>query len=180
MPPTGADTLPQFEDRFLFHLVDLAGTMPLNTHEGVKELAIAGRLAREFDNTEDFAPGEAYHNSPVRRTIAAAIKSLRDEGLAEADGYLGGYAAIRPTLRGRRRVEEWQRDWAKQRQQRDTLIQRRILEELDRQRRADPGRYQRASRIDVPGFCAAQDITEDEFLANAQRLQAQHKIVENF
>ncbi len=176
--PTDVEVLPQFEDRFLFHLVDLAGAMPLGIHEGVQELAIAGRLASDLGSPKDFTSGEAYHSSPARRTIAAAIKSLRDEGLVEADGYLGGYTTIRPTLRGRRRVEEWRQTWAKQRQQRDTLIQRRILEELDQQRRSNPARYQRQSRIDVPAFCADQNITPAEFLASAQRLEAQRKVSE--
>ena len=51
--PLGPDSLPHFEDRVLYHVVELAGDLPLLAGFGVDDESIAARL------TEDpaFPPG---------------------------------------------------------------------------------------------------------------------------
>lgn len=121
---------------------------------------------------------EEFRGSEARETILAGVQNLEREGLIEFDGAFGTLSTIRPTSRGRRRVREWREEWDKRQQQRDREIQRRILQELDRIRRADPANYQRSGRLDVGALYADLDISPADFLANAQRLEAQGRITE--
>jgi len=174
----GPESLAHFEDKLLYHLVDLTGERPLGQLQGVSEADLAARMTRELGIEASFARSEEFRGPETRETILAGVRNLEREGLGEFDGALGVLSTIRPTSRGRRRVREWRDEWDKWQQQRDREIQRRILQDLDRIRRADPGNYQRASHLDVGALCADLGITPADYLANAQRLQAQGKIVE--
>lgn len=174
----GPGSLSHFEDRLLFHLVDLTGERPLGLFQGVSEADLAARMPGEFGSEEAFIRSEEFQSSETRETILAGVQNLEREGLVEFDGALGTLSTIRPTSRGRRRVREWRDEWEKRQHQRDREIQRRILQDLDRIRRADPANYQRSSHLDVGALCADLGITPADFLANAQRLQAQGKVVE--
>lgn len=46
---TGPKDLPQFEDRLLYHLVELTGDRPLQIGEGVRATDLVGPLAEELD-----------------------------------------------------------------------------------------------------------------------------------
>lgn len=172
---TGPESLPQLEDRVLYHLVELTGDHPLPLGEGVSEAALAERLAEELGIAPDFAQSDEFYGSSARGTVLAAVKALEDEGLLEAIKVMGPWT-IRPTRDGRRRVDQWRQQW---RQAQDRAVQRRILEELERCWRADPGHYAYTSRLDVERLCADLGVPREDYLANAQRLLAQGKIAEN-
>ncbi len=168
----GPESLAHFEDKLLYHLVDLTGERPLGQLQGVSEADLAARMTRELGIEESFTRGEEFRGSETRETILAGVRNLEGEGLVEFDHALGVLSTIRPTSRGRRRVREWRDEWDKRQQQCDREIQRRILQDLDRIRRADPGNYQRSSHLDVGALCADLGITPTDFLANAHRLSA--------
>lgn len=174
----GPESPSHFEDRLLYHLVDLTGERPLGLFQGVSEADLAARMPGEFNFEEAFIRSEEFRGSEACETVLAGVQNLEREGLVEFDGALGTLSTIRPTSRGRRRVREWQDEWEKRQQQNDRAIQRRILQELDRVRRADPANYQRSSHLDVGALCADLGITPADFLAIAQRLLAQGKVVE--
>ncbi len=139
----GPESLSHFEDRLLYHLVDLTGERPLSLFQGVSEADLAARMMGELEIEETLIRSEEFQRSATRDTILAGVQNLEREGLLEFDSALGMLATIRPTSRGRRRVREWREEWDKRQQQRDREIQRRILQDLDRIRRADPANYQR-------------------------------------
>jgi uncharacterized protein (TIGR02391 family) len=173
---TGPEILSQFEDRLLYHLVDVTGNRPLGLFQGISEADLAVRLAGELGIDEAAAASEEFEHSGARNMILAAAQNLKCEGVLEYDGALGMLSTIRPTLHGRRRVEQWRDEWAKRQQERDKFIQRRVLEELDRQRRANPGRYPHGNRLDIAALRTDLGIEAVEYLANARRLEAQGKI----
>lgn len=171
---TGPEDLTQFEDRVLYHLVDLTGDHPLPLGSGVSEADLTERLADELKTNPEFVSSGQYHASTVRGTMLAAIKALEDEGFLEARKIQGPWT-IRPTRRGRRLVDQWRQQWCLAS---DRAIQRRVLEELEQCWRNDPDRYTFTSLIDVDAICADLVIDRRQYLANAQRLLAQGKVDE--
>jgi hypothetical protein len=105
-------SLPHFEDRVLYHLVALTGRLPLPLGSGVSEADLAERLANELGIPPDFPRSPQFHSSDVRGTILAAVTTLEQEGLLEAIKVFGPWT-IRPTLTGRRFVEQWDETWRK-------------------------------------------------------------------
>lgn len=173
----GSESLPQFEDRLLYHLVMLTGDRPMGIGEGISEDDLAVPLAAELNITPEKAQEPDFFGSDARRIILAAVETLDREGLVEVHKVMGPWT-IRPTRDGRRRVSEWRKTWEQNQQKLDRLIQRRILEDLDRQRRANPERHKLMARIDVEALCADLEIDKKMFLANATRLKDQGKIAE--
>lgn len=173
----GPEGLAQFEDRVLYYLVQLTGDRPMALGQGVSEADLASHFTDELGIASEFIGSEQFHASEARGIMLAAVTALENEGLLEADKVFGPWT-IRPTRDGRRRVVQWREEWDRQRQVRDREVQRHILKELDRQRRADPSRYQITSRIDVDGFCSQLDIDKDTYLANAQQLLRRGLIAE--
>ncbi len=171
----GWQTLPDFEDKVLFHLVDIAGPFPLKLSDSISDWKIAERLFHELNISEDFPESIDYDHSDVQGVIYNSIFSLNDQGLVDADGS-GSSAFARPTRSGRDRVAAWRRAWEQNLPKRDRIIQRYLLEELDRQRRSNPMSYKRQSHIDVEKFCAELGISQDEYFVNAERLLDQQKI----
>lgn len=171
----GPESLPHFEDRVLYQLVDLTGGLPLPKGRGVSEGAIAERLSEELGLTPDVIGGPEFHSSSVRGQILAAVDELRRAGLADAIMVAGPWT-IRPTLDGRRRVDEWREQW---RRAQDGAVRRRILEELERQWRADPARHMHVAQIDAAALCAELGVDGGVYLANAQRLLEQGRIAQD-
>lgn len=171
----GPAGLPQFEDRVLYHLVDITGDRPMGIGEGITEAELAVRLADELEIDSGFPKTEDFHASPARGVVLAAVEGLGEEGLLTCLKVFGPWT-IRPTLEGRRRVKEWRDTWQQRVAARDREVQSRILEDLDRQRRGDPENYRFNSRVDVGQLCAAMEISRDVYLANARRLHDQLKV----
>jgi uncharacterized protein (TIGR02391 family) len=121
----------------------------------------------------EIAQGNEVFTSGAEDTILAAVDTLEKEGLVEVTGQ---YADIRPTREGRRRVAQWREEWERQRSKRDREVQRSILQELERQWRADPERYKLSSQLDVDRFCEENGIERTVYLANAHRLMDQGKV----
>ena len=172
----GPEDLPQFEDRFLYHLVDLAGDGPMGHLDGVPEENVAARLADELDTGPESSTREGYDTSPVRDVVSGTIHELETEGLLTVPVKESGPWELRPTREGRRRVAEWREEWKRRRTRQDREVQRAILRELERQWRADPETYKLRSQIDVKRFCAENDIERGVYLANAHRLMEQGKV----
>lgn len=106
----GPETLPHFEDRVLYHIVDLTGDKPLPPARGVSEADIAIRLADELKITSDFPHSPQFHASDERDMILGTIQELEDEGLLEVHAVAGPWT-IRPTRTARRRVDQWRARW---------------------------------------------------------------------
>lgn len=172
----GPENLPQFEDRFLYHLVDLAGDIPMGHLDGVSEKDIAARLADELELSPEFVESDEYRASSVHNIILGTVRELEDEGLLTVPVRTKGTWNLRPTRDGRQRVAQWRERWKQQRGKQDREIQRLILQELERQWRVDPEMYKLRSHIDVDQFCDENDIDDTTYLTNAHRLLEQGKI----
>jgi uncharacterized protein (TIGR02391 family) len=173
---SGPEDLPQFEDWFLYHLVDTAGDRPMGHTEGVPETDVAVRLADELEVPREFFEGAGYLGSTVHDVISGTIQELEDEGLLMVPIKDTGAWDLRPTRDGRRRVAQWREEWERSRSKRDREVQRLILRELERQWRADPEMYKLRSHLDVDRFCEENDVAQDVYLANVHRLLEQGKI----
>ncbi len=99
--------LPHFEDRLLYHLVALTGLNPLPLGAGVSEADLAVRLADELGISPDFPLDPQFHSSDARGVVLAAVTTLEQQGLLDAIKVFGPWT-IRPTLAGRRSVEQWE------------------------------------------------------------------------
>ena len=172
----GPEDLPQFEDRFLYHLVDLAGDRPMGHLDGVPEEDIVARLAGELEVAPEFARSDRYRGSHTQGVVVGAIRELEDEGLLMVPIKTMGAQKLRPTRDGRRQVAQWREEWKQYRGKRDGEVQRLILGELEQQWRDDPEGYKFKSRIDVERFCEENDIEQNVYLANAHRLFEQGKV----
>lgn len=176
MTKNGPDSLEDFEDRVLYQLVDLTGNMPVMAGEGKDEIELSDRLALDLNVTTEFVHSPEFRGSSAHGAVLAAVSSLKDSGLIEGAIYLGGHFEVRPTRYGRSRVAEWKKAWEQRQQMKDRQIQQRILQDLNRQRVADPQTYHLASRVDVSQLCSDLDVRQTDYLANAQRLVDQGKI----
>ncbi len=172
----GPEDLPQFEDRFLYHLVDIAGDHPMGNLDGVPEKEVAARLADELGVADDSIGSDYYRKSEAQSILAGTIKELEEEGMLTVPVRTKSSSDLRPTRDGRRRVAEWCEAWEKRRNRQDHEAQRLILRELERQWRADPEMYKRNSRIDIDKFCEEHDVESSVYLANAHRLLEQGKV----
>ena len=172
----GPEDLPQFEDRFLYHLVDLAGDRPMGALDGVPEQHVAARLADELEDTPEFLKGDAYPGSAAHEVVLGTIRDLENEGLLTVPVKTSGPWALRPTRDGRRRVAGWREEWERRRAKKDREVQRLILRELEQQWRADPEMHKLRSLIDVDRFCEENGIERRVYLANAHRLMDQGKV----
>jgi DNA-binding PadR family transcriptional regulator len=130
---TGPKSLPQFEDRFLYHLVDLAGDLPMGHLDGVSQIDLGARLADELRVSHDFIKGDEYLASPVHETILGTVRDLEDEGLLTVPIEETGPWELRPTRSGRQRVAQWHEKWKQQKSKRDRENQWLILLELESQ-----------------------------------------------
>lgn len=57
------EDLPQFEDRFLYHLVDIACDRQMGHLDGVPEKDVAVRTADELEVSSEFIESHGYHAS---------------------------------------------------------------------------------------------------------------------
>lgn len=162
----GPESLPQFEDRVLYQVVELMGDGPAPPFTGVSYERVMAQLP------DDLA-GFSQHD--VTTILWDATRTLEREGLVTHEGGIGA-GAIRPTLDGRRRVAEWRERWQREQQRLDQTVQRHILEELDHQRRAEPERHQLRARIHVSALCERLGVSSRVYVANARRLCEQGKI----
>lgn len=170
---TGPKDLPQFEDRLLYHLVELTGDRPLQIGEGVRATDLVGPLAEELDVAPEIADTDAFFTSGARGTILAAVHTLEKEGLVEV---IGQYADIRPTRDARRHVAQWREKWARNRSKQDREVQRLILQELESHWRDDPEMHNWNANIDIDRFCEKNSVDRSIYLANAHRLLEQGKV----
>lgn len=173
---SGPEDLPQFEDRFLYYLVDLAGDRPMGHLEGVPEEDVVERLADELGVAPEFARSDAYRGSHAQDVVVGTIRELEDEGWLTVPVKVTGPWKLRPTRDGRRRVAQWREEWERRRSKQDREIQRLILRELEHQWRANPEMYKLRSHINVDQFCEENSIEHSVYLANAHRLLEQGKI----
>ncbi len=172
----GPDDLPQLEDRFLYHLVDLAGDHPMGQLDGVPEEDVVARLAGELGVAPESATRETYRGSSLQDIIVGTVRELEDEGLLTVPVKVTGPWKLRPTRDGRRRVAGWREEWERRRTKQDREVQRSILKELERQWRADPEMHKLRSQIDVEQFCEENGVERGVYLANAHRLMDQGKL----
>lgn len=168
----GPESLPQFEDRLLCRLVELTGDRPISLGQGVSEADLAVYFTDELQVDPEYVRSAEFHGSDARGAILSAIQSLEDEGLLDALKIAGPWT-IRPTREGRKRVLQWQEEWVRRQKDGDRLIQRRVLSELDRQRRADPERYQITSLLDVEELCSQLRVDRREYLAVVSQMEAE-------
>ncbi|GCE20882.1 hypothetical protein KDK_46820 [Dictyobacter kobayashii] len=111
-PPPQLTLSPHFEDRVLYHLVALTGPYPLPLGSGVSEADLAKCLADELGISPDFPHNSQFHISEARSIVLAAVTMLEQKELLEAIKVFGTWT-IRPTLAGRRSVEQWNEKWRK-------------------------------------------------------------------
>lgn len=171
----GPEDLYQFEDRFLYHLVDIAGDRPMGQLDGVPENDVAARLADELEVSPEIIEGDKYRSSATHDIVSGVIQELEDEGLLTVPVRTKGTWDLRPTRDGRRRVAQWREEWKRRRGKQDQEIQRLILQKLERQWRDDPEMYKLKSHLDVDQFCEDYGVERSAYLANAHRLMDQGK-----
>jgi hypothetical protein len=68
---SGPEDLPQFEDRVLYHLIDLAGDRPMGPLDGVPDRDVAARLADELDVTHDFGGQDNRRSTGLGQRLAS-------------------------------------------------------------------------------------------------------------
>jgi hypothetical protein len=134
-------------------------------------------MAEELGTSSEFIRSGSFHSSDMRGTVLQAVTTLEKRGLVDAKKVLGPWME-RPTSEGRERFKRWQDEWAKNQQQQDRLVQRRVLELLATRWSAEPQHHQEACQmsLDVPALCRELDATEDDIVANLQRLASQGKV----
>ncbi len=165
IPAAGVEALSSFEDRLLYHLVELTRGRPAGRAGGVTKEELRAALA---DDPQ--LPGWGDFIKTVQR--------MAGENLLATTSNFSDWR-IWPTSDGQRRVDGWRREWVRNRPTRDRAIQRRILEELDERRRTSPTYYQYPrAPLDLDGLCAGLGISQEEYLYNARRLREQGKIEE--
>ena len=172
----GPEDLPQFEYRFLYYLVDLAGDRPIGPLDGVPDKDVLARLASELDITPEFIETNEFYTSPAYSVMMGAIEELQNEGLIKVDFKETNTWGLRPTREGRLRVARWREQWERHQGKQDQNIQRLILQQLEQQWRTDPETYKLRSHIDVERFCEENGLEQNVYLANAHRLLEQGKI----
>ena len=172
----GPEDLPQFEDRFLYYLVDLAGDRPMGPLDGVPDKDVLARLASELGITPEFMETTNFYTSPAYSAMMGAIEELQNDGLIKVDFKETNTWGLRPTREGRRRVARWREQWERHQGKQDQNIQRLILQQLQQQWRTDPETYKLRSHIDVERFCEENSLEQNIYLANAHRLLEQGKI----
>jgi uncharacterized protein (TIGR02391 family) len=175
---SGWKELPQFEDKVLFHIVDLAGDMPVAQWSGIKEGDLLARLSEELGVPADFANDGQYTASQAHSILWESLEELKRAGLTDHTAHFGPDNEVRPTRDGRRQVQQWREEWERNRLVADKRIQLQILKDLDAQRRADPDHYKKGSRVDLDRLYQELGIVKQEYLANARRLLDQGKIAE--
>jgi uncharacterized protein (TIGR02391 family) len=99
-----------FEDRVLYHIVSLAGEMPVGYEGSISEADIAIQLTNELNITSDFVRSEQFHNSQERGTILAALQELENAGYVALSPVMGPWTT-RPTRRGRSYISKWREEW---------------------------------------------------------------------
>jgi uncharacterized protein (TIGR02391 family) len=167
--PQSVDDLEEYEDRVLYHVVELAGATPLAINEFVPESEIAARAP-----LPPAQAGTVGANSDPRGVLVTVLGDLEQRGYLKLHKVMGPWGA-QPTRHGRDRVAEWRREWQRNREH---VIQRSILEQLDVQRRTDPARHMIEAQVDVDALCAELGVDRNEYHAAAQRLVDQGKIAE--
>ncbi len=160
MTAVGLHALPLFEDRLLYSVAELTGFRPITSGTG----------AATLDSVEAAMVGD--HDAPRNRTdLIRLVQRMVADGLLETRGNFSDWR-IWPTVDGRRRAMEW-----RDRLDRDT--QHYILEELDRQRRANPDYHKYEGQVDVGRLCDELGISREAYLYSATRLRDQGKIAIN-
>lgn len=99
-----------FEDRVLFHIVQLTGEKPVGYEGSITEADIAIQLAEELDTTPDFIRSGQFHSSQERGQILEAVQELYKSGYIERTAVSGPWS-IRPTRHGRKYVANWRAGW---------------------------------------------------------------------
>ncbi len=111
----GPETLSQFEDRALYYIVDLTGDLPVELGQGITDADLAARLANDLNMVSEFPRSREYYNSSARGIVLKAVQELEKEGVITVNAVSGPWT-ISPTLRGRRRVTQWRKEWEQRRQ----------------------------------------------------------------
>jgi uncharacterized protein (TIGR02391 family) len=114
----GPEILSQFEDRVLYHIVELAGDRPLPLGQGVSGVAIAVRLADELNISQDFPLTPLFSASEQDAILRAAVQELKQEGLLEVEAVFGSWKC-RPTRAGRQQVVQWREKWRRSQSQKE-------------------------------------------------------------
>ena len=172
----GPEGLAQLEDRFLYHLVDVAGGRPMEPLDGVRAEDVAARLSSEIRTNQESGERDSEPAPLSREVILGTVRELEDEGLLTVPVSDKVEKYLRPTKEGRRRVAQWREEWNRERSKRDRNVQRLILQGLERRWRDDPEMYKFNSNLDVDEFCEVNGIERAAYLANAHRLMDQGKV----
>lgn len=166
-PASGPEALEAFEDRVLYHLVDLAGTdMPLPINAMVPESAITDRLGSELARASTADP---------RSLILEGLMELERRGFADLHKVMGPWSA-RPTRAGRDQVRRWRGQWQRTR---DRSIQVAVLSALDSNRRAKPERHTIESQLDMESLEEELQVSRQEVLATLHLLRQRGEIDES-
>ncbi|MHB8598778.1 MAG: TIGR02391 family protein [Ktedonobacteraceae bacterium] len=99
-----------FEDRVLYHIVNLTGNKPVGYESSITEADIAVQFAEELNINPEFIRSGQFHASQERGTILDAVKELEKSGYVESLAVMGPWT-IRPTRRGRSHINKWREDW---------------------------------------------------------------------
>jgi uncharacterized protein (TIGR02391 family) len=99
-----------FEDKVLYHIVNLTGNKPVGYESSITEAEIAIQLAKEQNIDPDFIRSGQFHSSQERGIILDAVKELDKSGYVESLAVSGPWT-IRPTRRGRSYINKWRENW---------------------------------------------------------------------
>ena len=141
---------------------------------GVRAENVAARLASEAEVAEGLAENDGEPAAPPQGIVSGTVMDLEDEGLLTVPVSDKMSQYLRPTKEGRRRVAQWREEWNRQQNMQDRKVRRLILQELERQWRADPEMYKFGSILDVETFCEANDIEHTVYLANCRSREGWH------
>jgi len=99
-----------FEDKVLYHIVNLTGNKPVGYESSVTEADIAIQIADELTISLEFIRSGQFHSSQERGIILDAVKELDKSGYVESLPVSGPWT-IRPTRRGRSYINKWHAEW---------------------------------------------------------------------
>src|SRR4051812_18032117 len=119
MMTIGPASLEHFEDRVLYHIVQLTGgvsALPQSIGDGVDQTALATQMAADLGIDPVLPRTDVYQHSNALGALYESVRTLEREGLVDGALMMGGHFEVSPTLVGRRRVGEWQKDWDRARQ----------------------------------------------------------------
>jgi uncharacterized protein (TIGR02391 family) len=169
MPQLGPEDLPDMEDKVLYYLVEEAGAdAPAQLGSGVSDYDLSRLVGAELQQASD-----------ARGVMLAAITSLESHGLAKAMKVMGGPWTVSPTKSGRDQVRRWKESWRTNAKAVRQRIRSAILEELERQRHANPGRHRLEGKLDLDALASRMEVNVSRVISELARMKEEGVVEEN-